>query len=111
MARYGRQCDRINICWNQTLETHKKRRKKMTRIKYMDRRNRNPVTSIMLTAVAGGVMGAAAALLLAPKSGRRLRADLVDAYEDLSERGKDLINDAMDRGQNAAKSAGDFAEN
>src|SRR5262249_19291617 len=35
----------------------------------------------------------------------------LDAYEDLSDRGRDFFNDAVDKGQTAAQSAGEFAGN
>jgi gas vesicle protein len=83
----------------------------MTKIKHIERQERNPITRIMLGVAAGGIVGVTTALLLAPKAGKRLRGELYNAYEDISERSKDFINDAMDKGQTAVKSTGEFADN
>lgn len=83
----------------------------MSKIRYLERKEPSSITRIMLSVVAGGVVGATTALLLAPKSGKKLRGDLYDAYEDMSDRGREFINDAVDRGQCAAKSAGEYADN
>lgn len=40
---------------------------------------------VMWSAIAGTILGSAAALLLAPKSGRELRKDLADCTQQLSE--------------------------
>lgn len=39
----------------------------------------------------GGIIGAAAALLLAPKSGRELRSELTDGYQAVAKRTQELI--------------------
>lgn len=53
-------------------------------------KRRTPLTGIVLPSVAlfaaGAVVGAAAAVLLAPKSGAALRRDLTDGAKDISQR-------------------------
>jgi gas vesicle protein len=41
---------------------------------------------IIIGALAGTVLGAVTALLLAPKSGRELRTDIADGYQQVSEK-------------------------
>lgn len=57
-------------------------------------------------ALIGGIIGAAAALLMAPKSGRELRADLSNRYTDVSERTKQVIADVSSKTQEVAKTVG-----
>jgi hypothetical protein len=53
-------------------------------------KRRNTVTDVILPSVAlftaGAVVGAAAAVLLSPKSGAALRRDLTDGARDLSQK-------------------------
>ena len=57
------------------------------------------VTKIFLSVVAGGLVGATAALLFAPKAGHKLRKDIYHTYEDLSSRGQDFYDDAIKSGR------------
>ena len=63
----------------------------------------------VLGALVGGIIGAAAALLLAPKSGRELRQDIGEGYQiavdktsefagELSQKGQVLVDQAKERG-------------
>lgn len=56
--------------------------------------------------IIGGVVGAAAALLLAPKSGRELRGDIRDRYHNVQDRTKQILNDASSKTQEMAKQVG-----
>jgi gas vesicle protein len=56
----------------------------------------------LLGAVVGGVIGAVSALLLAPKTGKELRSDLSDQYQNVSERTQKLANDVSERTQKIA---------
>ncbi len=47
--------------------------------------------------LVGGILGAAAALLLAPKSGRELRADLTNHYMDAQEKTKNAVAMVRDK--------------
>lgn len=50
-------------------------------------------------AVLGGLIGSAAGLLLAPKSGKDLRCDISDAYSNIAEKGhhiKDVIHNGAE---------------
>jgi len=60
-------------------------------------------------AIIGGAIGAAAALLLAPKSGRELRGDIRERYSSMQDRTKQLLSDAGNKTQEMAKQVGDAA--
>jgi len=60
-------------------------------------------------AIIGGVIGAVAALLLAPKSGRELRSDICDRYSTVQDRTKQLLSDATSKTQEIAKQVGQQA--
>lgn len=62
-------------------------------------------------ALIGGVVGAAAALLLAPKSGRELRGDLRERYTSAHDRTKQMLTDAGQKTQEIAKKVGQQASN
>lgn len=85
----------------------------MSKVRYVERKiqDRNHVTRLFISAAAGSVIGATAALLLAPKSGRKFRKDLYETYEDLSEKGQEFIDDTVKKGHRAARTAADMAEN
>lgn len=53
----------------------------------------------LLGAFVGGVIGALAALLLAPKSGRELREDISEQYHQVSEKTKVLASDMSRKSQ------------
>ncbi|WP_186438537.1 YtxH domain-containing protein [Cohnella terricola] len=57
-------------------------------------------------ALIGGVIGAAAALLLAPKSGKELRGDIRDRYSSMQDRTKQLLSEAGNRTREMAKHVG-----
>jgi len=59
--------------------------------------------------IVGGVIGAAAALLLAPKSGRELRSDICDRYSTIQDRTKQILSDAGGKTQEIAKQVGQQA--
>jgi gas vesicle protein len=84
----------------------------MVKIKSMESNacSQNHLNNLLISATAGTIIGATTALLFAPKSGRRLRDDIYRTYEDLSEKGQDLMDDVVERGQKAADTASDYAE-
>ena len=85
----------------------------MTKLKSMERRtsiSQNQITNLFLSAAAGGIVGLSAALLMAPKSGQKLRNDIYETYEDLTERGQDLAHDIAHKGKRAAHAAACYAE-
>ncbi|MGM9927101.1 MAG: YtxH domain-containing protein [Bacillus sp. (in: firmicutes)] len=59
----------------------------------------------MIGALIGGITGALAALLLAPKSGRELRQDLNEGAKHLTERTEKLRKTAAERGSEFAEAA------
>jgi gas vesicle protein len=60
-------------------------------------------------ALIGGVVGAAAALLLAPKTGRELRGNIRDRYVDVQDRTKQILTDVGSKTQEVAKQVGQQA--
>lgn len=83
----------------------------MSKIKSMGRMHisQDHLKNLCLSAAAGGFIGMAAALFLAPKTGRGLRKQIVRTYEDLSEKGQDFAEDVLERGQNAVSAATGYA--
>lgn len=57
----------------------------------------------LLGAIIGGLAGAAAGLLMAPKSGCELRNDIVDKYQEVSERAQDLATAVSKKSRAMAK--------
>jgi gas vesicle protein len=60
---------------------------------------------MLIGTAIGGVVGAVAGLMLAPKSGAELRQDLVDTYEDVAERAEDFTSDVQKKGKAFGKKA------
>jgi gas vesicle protein len=56
-------------------------------------------------AIIGGVVGAAAALLMAPKSGEELREDIADKVQEISENTHDFADDIHEKGKRFANNA------
>ncbi|MDB5054096.1 MAG: YtxH-like protein [Bacilli bacterium] len=59
----------------------------------------------LIGAVVGGVLGAMAALLLAPKSGRELRGDISEQYNNISEKTQKIASNVSEKTVNIAKTA------
>jgi gas vesicle protein len=57
----------------------------------------------------GGAVGLAAGLLLAPRSGREFRSDLVARAEDAAERGREVYHDVGERVQEKVSEVGERA--
>lgn len=57
--------------------------------------------SMVTGAALGAVVCAIAALLLAPKSGKQLREELGEKYEEIQERAEDLMRNIQHKGSNA----------
>ncbi len=60
---------------------------------------------LLIGGLAGGILGAVAGLLLAPKPGDELRHDIAETYHDVSERTHDMMDDASKRGRAFVKKA------
>jgi len=64
--------------------------------------------------VIGGMIGAAAALLLAPKSGKELRKDIRDRYSSVQDRTKQFVTDAggktLELAQQVGRKTADIAD-
>lgn len=60
---------------------------------------------LLIGGAIGGLLGAVAGLLLAPKSGSDLREDIADTYEEFAERTHDAAEQFSKRGKTFAKTA------
>lgn len=65
----------------------------------------NHTKEFVIGAVAGGVLGALAGLLLAPKSGDKFRDDIMDSYNEFSDRTQNIANSVQKKGKYYAKNA------
>ena len=70
---------------------------------------------MVLGAVVGGIIGAAAALLLAPKSGKQMREDLGGQIQNISQKTKDVASNirtqTKDIASNISSQTKDLASN
>ncbi|MGN1386602.1 MAG: YtxH domain-containing protein [Bacillus sp. (in: firmicutes)] len=71
------------------------------------REDKNDINAkdFMIGALIGGMLGAAAALLLAPKSGKELRGDINDGAKLLSDKTEKLRQTAIEKGTEFAEAA------
>jgi gas vesicle protein len=60
---------------------------------------------LLIGSAIGGIVGAVAGLLLAPKPGSELREDLAERYEDVSEKAHDFVDDVQRKSKGFAKKA------
>ncbi len=60
---------------------------------------------LLIGGVAGAVIGVAIGLLLAPKSGEKLRREIADTYEDVADRTQQFRHDMTKKGKAFAKTA------
>jgi gas vesicle protein len=63
----------------------------------------HPTRNFIIGSVTGGLLGAATALALAPKSGQKLRQDISDTYEDVSEKTREFAGELSKKGRAFAK--------
>ncbi|HUB01940.1 MAG TPA: YtxH domain-containing protein [Terriglobales bacterium] len=77
--------------------------------KYESSDNSNVGTAITFLFIGLGV-GAALGLLLAPKTGRQLRKDLRQSYDDAVETVSDWTDEARDRFKDAVEKGADLAD-
>ncbi|GED69713.1 hypothetical protein BRE01_34150 [Brevibacillus reuszeri] len=68
----------------------------------MNQTPENNKSGLLTGILIGGAIGAAASLLLAPKSGSALREDLSNAIHSLSDKTRDLASTLKQRATNAA---------
>ena len=57
----------------------------------------------------GGIVGGLTALLLAPKSGEKMRKDLTKKYYDVSEKTQDMFDDVCEQTSELVEKAKDIA--
>ncbi|MFD0698654.1 YtxH domain-containing protein [Paenibacillus sp. GCM10027628] len=65
--------------------------------------NQKKGKDLLIGAVVGGVLGAATALLFAPKSGRELRSDIADQAQAVSEKTVQIASTVSQKTQEIAK--------
>jgi gas vesicle protein len=73
-----------------------------------DRHNGVMVGALML--LAGGIIGAGAALLFAPQSGKRTRRDLVRYAKKAKQKAQGVVDDFSDHVTDMVETVGDRAE-
>jgi gas vesicle protein len=64
----------------------------------------------LLGAVVGGIIGAITALLVAPKPGEELRADIKDTVNTVSTKTQEIANQVSDRSQSIAKNVSERSQ-
>lgn len=74
--------------------------------------NRNNMNGkdFLLGAIMGSVIGAATALLLAPKSGRELRGDLSTQYQNVSEKTQEIATNLSTKTKEIAENVGEKSQ-
>lgn len=76
----------------------------------MAHKTEQDLTALFIGAVAGTIVGATAALLLAPKSGEKMRQDICTACGCVNDTAKDIACGIADIGHKAYESASEYAE-
>ena len=67
-------------------------------------------SNTILAFLVGGVVGAAVALLYAPRSGRETREMLAEKMREGAERGRELGNQAREKGRAIIEEAGEYVD-
>ncbi len=67
--------------------------------------NESRSNGMLLGAVIGGTMGILATLLLAPKSGAKMREELSAKYQSLCDKTKDIVESVKEEAVNLAEQA------
>jgi gas vesicle protein len=75
-----------------------------------DDRNGGGAAGVILSFLVGALSGAAAAVLLAPRSGRETREMLGERWREASERGRQLRDDAVTRGRQTLDDASGYVD-
>jgi gas vesicle protein len=73
--------------------------------------NQETVRDLLIGGLTGGVIGTAAGLLLAPKSGEELRQNIADGYQDISEKTQEMTNQLTKQGKTTVKKVKKQANN
>jgi gas vesicle protein len=67
-------------------------------------------SGVILSFLVGALTGAAAAVLLAPRSGRETREYLGERWRDAADRSRQLSGDALEKGKAALNDASGYVE-
>jgi gas vesicle protein len=65
--------------------------------------NQKKGKDLLIGAIVGGILGAATALLFAPKSGRELRSDIAEQAQAVSEKTAQIANTVSQKTQEVVK--------
>lgn len=66
--------------------------------------------SFLMGVIVGGLIGGVTALLLAPKSGDKMRKDLVKRYNEVSKKTQKMVNGMADQAMHLVDKAKEIAE-
>lgn len=91
----------INDKAHDTASSFRDKRKQLARLLNGEEEEVHGYGALVKGGVAGIVFGAIAALLVAPKSGRKMRHDLNSTYNKLRHRAEDFVADIEERGEAA----------
>lgn len=69
----------------------------------MSEKQSSNATKMVVSALAGAVVGAVTALLLAPKSGKELRSDISEKYHEATEKSKEIASQVTQKSKDIAK--------
>lgn len=72
--------------------------------------SRHSSKGFMIGAVVGSILGGVTALILAPKSGNKLRKDLVRKCDEMSEKTQDLVCEVSDQAKCLVERAKEMAD-
>jgi gas vesicle protein len=75
-----------------------------------DDRNGGGAAGVILSFLVGALSGAAAAVLLAPRSGRETREILGERWREASERGRQLRDEAVTKGRQTVDDATGYVD-
>lgn len=78
--------------------------------RYNGKQKSNGTSSMLMGGAFGAIIGATSALLLAPKSGAKLREGLGDKYEEIRAKAEDFISSVNEQGHNAMDLADDWKD-
>jgi gas vesicle protein len=65
---------------------------------------------VILSFLVGALTGAAAAILMAPRSGRETREMLGERWRDAADRGRQMTDDAVQKGRQAIDDASTYVD-
>jgi gas vesicle protein len=86
----------------------------MSKVNYVERKaiaHKNEVRNLFIGASAGTLIGATTALLLAPKSGEKLRKDVIECCQGINGSAQGISHDFLEKGKKVFSALSDVTEN